>query len=65
MEIYSKEEWFWLFEPSLNLEATFCKFWTSIKIKFSMICVYKEYEVEIKMVQKWLKKRFLLGCNLL
>ena len=51
MEIYSKEERFWLFEP-LNLETTFCKFWTSIKIKFSMIYVYKEYEFKIKMVQK-------------
>ena len=28
-----------------------------------MTFVYKEYEVKTKMVQKWLKMRFLLCCN--
>ena len=42
----SKEKWFWLFEPFLNLKATFYKYWTSIKFKISMTCVYKEYEVK-------------------
>ena len=40
----------------LPLKTTLCKFWTSIKIKISMTCVYREYEVKIKMVQQqWLQ----------
>ena len=48
-------------------KTTFCKYWTSIKIKISMTCVYKEYEIKIKMVQQqWLqlKMEFLLGYNM-
>ena len=38
-----------------KLKTTFCEYWTSIKIKISMICVYKEYEAKIKMVlEQWL-----------
>ena len=44
----SDEEWFWTFEPFAKLKATFCKYWTSIKIKIAMTCVYKEYEVKVK-----------------
>ena len=50
-----------------KLKATFYKQWTSIKIKISMICVYKEYEVKIKMLEEqWLqlKMKFLLGYNM-
>ena len=32
----SEEEWIWTFEPFSNLKTTFCKYWTSIKIKISM-----------------------------
>ena len=39
------EEWFWVFKPFSKLKATFYKYWTSIKIKISMTCVYKEHEV--------------------
>ena len=35
------------FEPFSKLKPTFCKYWTSIKIKIVMTCVYKEYEIEI------------------
>ena len=38
-----------LFKPFPKLEAIFCKYYILIKIKFSMTCVYKEYEVKIKM----------------
>ena len=37
------------------------------KIKISMACVYNQYEVKTKMVQKQqlqLKMMFLLGCNM-
>ena len=46
----SEEEWIWQFQPFLKLKTTFYKYWTSIKIKNSMTCVYKEYQVKIKMV---------------
>ena len=55
-----EKESLWLFEP-------FCKFWTLIKIKVSMTCVYKGYQVQIKMVQEqWLqlKMKLLLGYNM-
>ena len=50
------EELFWPFKPCSKLKTTFCKYWTSVKIKSSMTCVYKKYEVKIKMVQEqWLQ----------
>ena len=51
----------------LKLKTKFCKYSTSIKIKISMSCVYKENEVKIKIVQEqWLrlKIKFLLGYNM-
>ena len=54
----SEEEWFCLTEPFSEPETAFCKHWTSIKIKISMTCVYKEYEVKIEIV------KFLLGYNM-
>ena len=62
-----EEEWFWSFELFSKLKPTFCEYWALIKIKISMTCVYKEYEVKIKMVQEWrlqLKMNFLLGYNM-
>ena len=52
-----------------NKQTTFITHWfkTLIKIKFSMTCVYKEYEGKIKMVQdQWLqlKMMFLSGYNM-
>ena len=51
------------------MNTAFCEYWTSIKIKFSMSCVSKEYETKTKtkMVhQQWLKLKtlFKLGYNL-
>ena len=40
------EDCVWPFEPFLKLKATFCKYLTSIKIKISTTCLYKEYEIE-------------------
>ena len=60
----SDKEWFWPLEPFSKLSTTFCKYWTLIKIKISMACVYQEYGGKIKMVQKqWLqlKIKILLG----
>ena len=37
----SEEEWFWPFKPFSNLKTTFCEYWTSIKIKISMTCMYR------------------------
>ena len=62
-----EEEWFWPFKPFLKLKTTFCKYWRLIKIKISKTCVYKVYEVKIKMAQEqWLKlkRKFLLGYNI-
>ena len=62
-----EEEWFWQFEPFLKLKTAFCEYWTSIKIKISMTCVSKGYEIKTKMVQEqWLqlKMTFFLGYNL-
>ena len=47
-----EEEWFWLFKPFSKLKMTFCKYWASSKIKISMTCQYKEYEVKIEIVQE-------------
>ena len=63
----SNKKWFWPLELFLKLKTTFCKYWTLIKIKISMTCMSKEYEVKIKMVQEqWLqlKIKFLLGYNM-
>ena len=63
----SEKKLFWLFKPFSKVKTTFCNYWTSIKIKISMTCVYKEYKVKIKMVQEqWLqlKLKFLLGYNI-
>ena len=52
----SEEEWFWRFENFSKLKTAFCEYWTSIKIKISMICVSKEYKIKTKMVQEqWLQ----------
>ena len=62
-----EEEWFWQFEPFSKLKTAFCEYWTSDKIKISVTCVSKEYEVKAKMVQEqWLqlKMTLLLGYNL-
>ena len=61
-----EEESFLQFEPSSKLKTAFCEYWTSIKIKLSITCVSKEYEIKTKMVQEWLKlkMRFLLRYNL-
>ena len=41
--------------PFSKLKTTCCKYWTSIEIKINVACVYKEFEVKIKMVQEqWL-----------
>ena len=51
----------------ISMNKVFCKYQTSIKIKISMTCVYKEYEVKIKMAQEQLlqlKMKFLLGFNM-
>ena len=48
-------------------KTTFCKYWTFIKIKIGLTCVYKEYEVKIKLVQVHqlqLKMKFLVGYNM-
>ena len=61
------EEWFGSFEPLPRLKTTFCKNLTLIKIKISMACMCKQYEVKIKMVQEqWLllKMTFLLVIGL-
>ena len=59
-----------MFKSGVNLtilKTTFCKYWTSIKIKNTMACMYKEYEGKIKMIQEQelqLKMKFLLGYNM-
>ena len=56
-------ECFWPFKHFSKLKTTFCKYWTLIKVKISMACVYKEHEVKMKLVQEqWqhLKMKFLL-----
>ena len=44
----SEEEWFWRFENFSTLKTAFCENWTPIKIKISMICVWKENEIKTK-----------------
>ena len=61
--------WFLPFIPFLMLKATLSKYGTSNNIKVIMICVYKECEVKMKMVQEEWKFLFsrvekpLLGGN--
>ena len=51
--VESEEEWFWPFKPFSKLKTTFCKYWTSIKMKSSK--EYEKYKNKIKMVQEqWL-----------
>ena len=51
-----EEVLFWPFKLFSKLKKIFCKYWLSVKIKISITCVYKEYEVKIKMVQgQWLQ----------
>ena len=33
-----------------KLKIAFCEFWTSIKMKISMTCAYKESEIKTKMI---------------
>ena len=33
-----------------KLKTAFCEFWTSIKIKISMNCAYKESEIKTKII---------------
>ena len=64
------EEWFWPFELFAKLKATFCTYctyWLSIKIKFSMTCKYQEYSIKMKMArQLWtqFKMKFLSSDNM-
>ena len=63
----SDVEWFWQLEPFSSLKRTFCKYWTSIKIKIRIICVYNKYKVKVKTVkEQWLqlKMKFLLDYNM-
>ena len=63
----SGKKWFWLLEPLSNLKTTFCKYWTLIKIKSSITCLYKGYKVKMKMAQEeWLqlKIKILYGYNI-
>ena len=34
-----------------RLKTFFCEYLTSIKIKITMVCVYKEFQIQKKMVQ--------------
>ena len=65
--LWESKEWFWLIKPFSKLKESLCKYRTSIKMKISMTCVYKDYGVKTKMVQEqWiqLKTTFLLDYNL-
>ena len=35
------KDWFWSLKPFSKLKATFCKYWTLMKIKIGMSCVYR------------------------
>ena len=57
----SDKEWFCTSEPFSKLKTRFCKYWTSIKIKISTTCMYRDYKFEIKMVQEqWLQQKWSL-----
>ena len=65
--VVGPEKWFCQFESFSKLQTTFFIYWTLIKVKISMTCKYKEYEVIIKIVQEqqlYLKMKFLLNYNL-
>ena len=47
-----EEEWLWPLKLFLKLKSVFCKQGTSIKIKISMTCVSKEYEIKTNMVHE-------------
>ena len=59
-------EGFWQFEPFSKLKATFCEYWTSVKIKINMTCVSKEYAIKAMEQEQCLelKMLLLLGYNL-
>ena len=40
----SDEEWIWPFKPFTKIKTTFYKYWTLIKIKIGITCLYKEYD---------------------
>ena len=64
-QVGEPEEGFWWFKPFSKLKTAFCDYWTSIKIKISMTCKSKEYEIKTKVVEGWLLlKIILLGYNL-
>ena len=41
-------KWFWWFEPFSKLKAAFYEYWTLLKIRISMTCLTKEYEIKTK-----------------
>ena len=41
-----------------KVSTTFCKYWTSIKIKVSMTYLYKECEVKIMLQEEWLQLKW-------
>ena len=47
----------------LTAKKKFCKYWTLIKIKISMTCMYKEHNVKKLVQEHWikLKMKFLWG----
>ena len=47
-------EWFWRFKAFSKLKTVFCEYWTSIKSKISMTCVYKQYETVQKQLNCYL-----------
>ena len=58
-------DFLWPFEFFSKLKTTFCKYWTYIKIKVSMTCMYQVYWTKIEMVQQvWqLKTKFFFSYN--
>ena len=59
---YRMKEWFWQFKPFSKLKTSFYEWWTSIKIKNSMTCVYKAHEIEKKMDRR--KMKIFMGYNM-
>ena len=48
------------------MKTAFCEYWTSINIKISITCVYKEHEIKTKMVQEqWLQIKMKLTWKML
>ena len=51
-----EKKWTIQYETFSKLKQALCEYWTLIKIKISMICVSKEYEIKTKMAQEqWLQ----------